>query len=113
MRIIPARKYLNELHVGDKKQRELLTDIERKVLRILYNDTRGEGSVPSIHKLSARTGKGTEAIHVVLQSLVDKGFINWLPDRHSDLQVLKAWEDHHAPAVSKRQANSEYYERGY
>jgi len=72
----------------------MLSDIERKLLRILYNDTRAGGRVPSINKLSIRTGKSPEDLHKALQSLVNKGFIEWLPDRHSDLQVIKAWEDH-------------------
>ncbi len=71
----------------------MLADFERKLLRILYNDTRFGGCVPSINKLAIRIGKHPNTVPRVLRSLVDKGYNVWSPDRREHLQVIKAWDD--------------------
>ncbi|WP_405131176.1 hypothetical protein MHB43_01330 [Paenibacillus sp. FSL H8-0317] len=36
----------------------MLTDYERKVLRILFNYSSGRRRLPTIHELTVKTGKG-------------------------------------------------------
>ncbi|WP_270167638.1 hypothetical protein [Paenibacillus sp. SYP-B4298] len=70
----------------------MLSDLERKVLRICYNFKAGRRRPPSIRELCTKTGKQEGQIRFILQQLATKQFIEWQPDRHNELRVVQPWE---------------------
>lgn len=71
----------------------MLQDQERKLLRILSNYLTVKRPVPSLGLLRLKTGREKEDIEISLKLLNDLGYIDWIPDRHFELKVLKNWED--------------------
>ncbi|OXM17310.1 hypothetical protein [Paenibacillus herberti] len=69
-----------------------LDDIERKVLRILVNQSKLSSQVLSIDKLCRYTGKREGRLQHILTVLEQEEFIqvtSWLPFRY---RVLREWE---------------------
>lgn len=71
----------------------MLSDTERKVLRIVANLVQLRGKPPEIKEIAIKSGRTSAAVRDALRGLADKGFIEWRPDRHDQLRVLCAWED--------------------
>lgn len=55
----------------------MLTDIERKMLRILHNYSTVHHHMPSPQLLRAKTGRNEAGIAKVLAGLAEKGYIDW------------------------------------
>nr|WP_154957410.1 hypothetical protein [Paenibacillus xylanexedens] len=71
----------------------MLTDYQRKVLRILYNYKGGRHRFPTIHELTVKTGKHKPDVMVALDALVAAEYIHW-EDRSetSNIVILEGWE---------------------
>ncbi|MDQ0719832.1 hypothetical protein QF049_001093 [Paenibacillus sp. W4I10] len=71
----------------------MLSDYERKVLRILYNYNSGRRRLPTFHELTVKTGKGRPDVMAALNALMDAEYIHW--DDKSDtanIVILEGWE---------------------
>ena len=71
----------------------MLTDFQRKVLRILYNYKGGRRRFPTIHELTVKTGKHKPDVMAALDALVAAEYIHW-EDRSdtSNIVILEGWE---------------------
>ncbi|MEY8748649.1 hypothetical protein AB9M62_57355 [Bacillales bacterium AN1005] len=71
----------------------MLSDYERKVLRILYNYSVGRRRFPTIHELTVKTGKHTPDVLAALNGLIKLNYITW-DDRTdtSSLVIIEGWE---------------------
>ncbi|WP_434750727.1 hypothetical protein [Paenibacillus amylolyticus] len=71
----------------------MLTDFQRKVLRILYNYKGGRRRFPTIHEITVKTGKHKPEVLTALDALVAAEYIHW-EDRSdtSNLVILEGWE---------------------
>ena len=71
----------------------MLTDFQRKVLRILYNYKGGRRRFPTIHELTVKTGKSKTDVSASLDVLVNEQYIHW-EDRSntSNIVILEGWE---------------------
>lgn len=71
----------------------MLTDCQRKVLRILYNYKGGRRRFPTIHELTVKTGKSKTDVSAALDVLVKEQYIHW-EDRSntSNIVILEGWE---------------------
>ncbi|MBP2243875.1 hypothetical protein [Paenibacillus xylanexedens] len=71
----------------------MLTDFERKVLRILYNYKSGRRRLPTVYELTVKTGKYTADVMAALDALIAAEYIHW--DDKSDttnIVILEGWE---------------------
>jgi hypothetical protein len=71
----------------------MLTDYQRKVLRILYNYNSGRRRFPTVHELTVKTGKYTADVMAALDALIAADYIHW--DDKSDtanIVILEGWE---------------------
>lgn len=71
----------------------MLTDYQRKVLRILYNYKSGRRRFPTVHELTVKTGKYKPDVMTALDALVAANYIQW--DDKSDtanIVILEGWE---------------------
>ncbi|WP_426332715.1 hypothetical protein ACN9MH_15500 [Paenibacillus silvae] len=71
----------------------MLTDYQRKVLRILYNYKSGRRRFPTVHELTVKTGKYKADVLAALDALVSANYIQW--DDKSDtanIVILEGWE---------------------
>ncbi|WP_458122819.1 hypothetical protein [Paenibacillus sp. Z3-2] len=71
----------------------MLTDYERKILRILFNYSSGRRRLPTIHELTVKTGKGKPDVMSALEGLVAAEYIHW-EDRSdtANIVILEGWE---------------------
>ncbi|WP_186333632.1 hypothetical protein [Paenibacillus xylanexedens] len=71
----------------------MLTDYQRKILRILYNYKGGRRRFPTIHELTVKTGKHKPDVMAALDALVVAEYIHW-EDRSdtSNIVILEGWE---------------------
>jgi len=67
----------------------MLDDTSRKTLRILYNAKR----VFPMEELARRSGRTVGQVTKALRTLSRSGFIDWAPERHGELKVLRGWEN--------------------
>lgn len=71
----------------------MLADIERKILRILYNYSSGRRRLPSMEELIIKTGKTRQEIKMALISLEDQMYIIWDEKRLVEsIKILQGWE---------------------
>ncbi|GIO31130.1 MULTISPECIES: hypothetical protein [Paenibacillus] len=71
----------------------MLADIERKILRILYNYSSGRRRMPSMHELMIKTGKSKQHIMQSLIQLEKQSYILWEDRRHVEsIRILQGWE---------------------
>jgi DNA-binding FadR family transcriptional regulator len=68
----------------------MLSDIERKVLRIIANFSVGRKRVPTIEEIMIKTGRSRKGIVEVLTSLDRQRFIEWSPGK--PMILIQAWE---------------------
>lgn len=71
----------------------MLTDYQRKVLRILYNYKGVRRVFPTIHELMNKTGKDQPDVMAALDTLIAERYIHW--DDKSDtanIVILEGWE---------------------
>ncbi|ETT31657.1 hypothetical protein C161_26870 [Paenibacillus sp. FSL R5-192] len=71
----------------------MLTDYQRKVLRILYNYKSGRRRLPTVHELTVKTGKHKPDVLTALDALVAAEYIHW-EDRSNtaNIVILEGWE---------------------
>ncbi len=70
--------------------RTLLSDQERKVLRILFNFSRNNGRMPETQELVSKSGRTPTGIQEALSSLRKKGYI--MGKKLSEVVIIEAWE---------------------
>lgn len=70
----------------------MLSDIERKVLRIIGNYTVGRRRTPTIDELCIKTGRRRGGIMTVLEVLAREEYIEWNRMQPDDIELLEAWE---------------------
>lgn len=70
----------------------MLSDIERKVLRVIANYSAGRRRTPTIHELCTKTGRSRGGIMMVLEVLAKEKYIEWMRSAPDDINVLEAWE---------------------
>ncbi|GAB6990101.1 LexA family transcriptional regulator [Paenibacillus pini] len=71
----------------------MLTDIERKVLRILFNYSSGRRRLPSMHELEVKTGKSKGEITHYLLELEKQSYIQWESKPYvQTIKILEGWD---------------------
>ncbi|WP_025716046.1 hypothetical protein [Paenibacillus sp. 1-18] len=71
----------------------MLPDIERKLLRILYNYSAGRRRLPTMKELEIKTGRSVTDIKAGLLALEKDNYILW--DNKSDTRhivILEGWD---------------------
>ncbi|WP_309304381.1 MULTISPECIES: hypothetical protein [Brevibacillus] len=75
-----------------KVERNMLSDIERKVLRIIGNYSAGRHRFPTIDELCIKTGRSRKGIIEVLEVLHKETYIVWTKKNPDEIELLEAWE---------------------
>lgn len=70
----------------------MLSDIERKVLRIIGNYTVGRRRTPTVDELCIKTGRSRGGIMTVLEVLAREEYIEWNRMQPDNIVLLEAWE---------------------
>ncbi|MEJ8548758.1 hypothetical protein [Brevibacillus borstelensis] len=70
----------------------MLQDIERKVLRIIFNYTLIRRQPPTIDVLCVKTGRDRSGIMTVLEALVKEKYIEWNRSNPDQMRVIEGWE---------------------
>jgi DNA-binding FadR family transcriptional regulator len=70
----------------------VLSDIERKVLRIISNFSVGRRRMPTVDELCAKTGRSRDGVMEVLAALAREEYIEWERSRPDSIKLLEAWE---------------------
>jgi hypothetical protein len=70
----------------------MLSDIERKLLRIIGNYSIGRHRTPTVDELCIKTGRNREGIMTVLEVLAREEYIEWQRSEPDKIVVLEAWE---------------------
>ncbi|MFK4302333.1 MULTISPECIES: hypothetical protein [unclassified Paenibacillus] len=71
----------------------MLPDIERKLLRILYNFSAGRRRMPTMKELEIKTGRSVADIKAGLLVLEKNNYITWA-DKSSlrDIVIIEGWD---------------------
>lgn len=86
----------------------MLRDIERKVLRILWNYRNGNhGRFPTFSQLSQNTGKHKNEIISILNKLQKLQFIEWNGQDTTSVVIYQGWDESSIskPSQSSSQAS--------
>jgi len=70
----------------------VLSDIERKVLRVIGNYSAGRRRTPSVDELCVKTGRNRGGIMTVLEVLAKDDYIEWQRSDPDKIVILEAWE---------------------
>ncbi|MED4779421.1 hypothetical protein [Brevibacillus choshinensis] len=70
----------------------MLSDIERKILRIIANYSAGRRRTPTIDELCVKTGRSRGGIMSVLDVLAREEYIEWQRVEPDKMTVIEAWE---------------------
>ncbi len=71
----------------------MLPDLERKLLRILFNFSTQRGRMPMMGELERMTGRREKDIAEGLRWLEQERYIQWSdPPALASIQVLEAWD---------------------
>ncbi|WP_429845602.1 hypothetical protein [Brevibacillus sp. FIR094] len=70
----------------------MLTDIERKVLRIIGNYYAMKPKPPSIDVICVKTGRSREGVMTVLEVLAREEYIEWKRSEPDNMEVITSWE---------------------
>lgn len=88
----------------------MLSDAERKILRILYNYSSGRRRLPSMNELMIKTGRSKQEITAALLSLEKKGFIEWEDKEFvQTILIIIGWEDDNKKSKSTSSSNIDYW----
>ncbi|NDI34544.1 BlaI/MecI/CopY family transcriptional regulator [Chengkuizengella sediminis] len=75
----------------------MLTDLERKVLRILYNFPHSiKKRMPTIRELEIKTGKDEKTVRSVLNGLVRGGYIECKDGNTQNIKIIST-RDYDSP----------------
>jgi predicted transcriptional regulator len=77
--------------------KRMLSDIERKVLRIISNNELIRNRTPSIVELEIKTGRDQSGVFEVLGTLNTVGYIKWNQQAPDYIEVLERWERRKVP----------------
>ncbi|WP_409177520.1 hypothetical protein [Brevibacillus fortis] len=69
-----------------------LSDIERKVLRIIGNYSAMKPKPPSIDVICVKTGRDREGVMTVLETLTREEYIEWRREEPDKMEVITSWE---------------------
>ncbi|MFT9367043.1 hypothetical protein [Paenibacillus polymyxa] len=89
----------------------MLPDIERKLLRILYNYSAGRRRLPTMKELEIKTGRRTEDIKAGLLALEQDNYIVW--ENKSDTRhivIIEGWDRDQKIVTPPGSANRYYTE---
>lgn len=70
----------------------MLSDIERKVLRVIANYSAGRRRRPTVDELCIKTGRNRGGIMTVLEVLAREEYIKWQRSEPDKIDLLEAWE---------------------
>lgn len=70
----------------------MLSDIERKVLRVIANYSAGRRRTPTVEELCIKTGRNRGGMMTVLEVLANEEYIEWQRSQPDVMTVLEAWE---------------------
>jgi DNA-binding FadR family transcriptional regulator len=70
----------------------MLSDIERKVLRIISNFSVGRRRMPTVDELCVKTGRSRDGVMEVMAALAREEYIEWERSRPDSIKLLEAWE---------------------
>lgn len=71
----------------------MLSDMERKLLRILFNFETKRHRMPTIDELEIKTGRSKQDIFAGLRGLAEQKYIFWPDNPKLDtIVILEAWE---------------------
>ncbi|WP_419877539.1 winged helix DNA-binding protein [Brevibacillus centrosporus] len=70
----------------------MLSDIERKVLRVIANYSAGRRRTPTVDELCTKTGRNSGGIMTVLAKLANEEYIEWHRSEPDKMAVIVAWE---------------------
>jgi predicted transcriptional regulator len=70
----------------------MLSDIERKVLRILWNFNAGRRRLPTLHELSVKTGRREATILPILKRLAEQEYIEWDGSNVRTVIIKDGWD---------------------
>lgn len=71
----------------------MLPDIERKLLRILFNFFRQKRRMPTMPELEIKTGRSVEDIRTGLLALEKGNYITWEDKSDTrDIVIIEGWE---------------------
>jgi hypothetical protein len=91
----------------------MLTDFQRKVLRILYNYKGGRRRLPTVHELTVKTGKHKPDVMAALDVLIAERYIHWEDKSNTaNIVILEGWErEGERPKVdrSPQLGNTDYW----
>ncbi|MBY7740312.1 LexA family transcriptional regulator [Paenibacillus polymyxa] len=89
----------------------MLSDIERKLLRILYNFFAQQRRMPTMNELEVKTGRRSEDIRAGLLALEKDNYILW-DDKSClrDIVILEGWERGQTRPLSPGDANRYFTE---
>ncbi|WJQ80977.1 hypothetical protein [Brevibacillus brevis] len=69
-----------------------LSDIERKVLRIIGNYSAMKPRPPSVDEICVKTGRSREDVMTVLETLAREKYIEWRRTEPDKMDVFETWE---------------------
>lgn len=69
-----------------------LSDIERKILRIIGNYSAMKPMPPSIDVICVKTGRSREDVMTVLEALAREEYIEWRRSEPNNIVVITSWE---------------------
>jgi len=70
----------------------MVSDIERKVLRVIANYSAGRRRTPTVEELCIKTGRNRGGIMTVLEVLAKEEYIEWQRFEPDKIVILEAWE---------------------
>lgn len=70
----------------------MLQDIERKVLRIIFNYSLIRRQPPTIDVLCVKTGRDRGGVMTVLEVLAREKYIEWNRSNPDHMVVIEGWE---------------------
>ncbi|TQK41987.1 hypothetical protein FB479_11688 [Brevibacillus sp. AG162] len=70
----------------------MLSDIERKVLRVISNYSAGRRRTPTVDELCIKTGRDRGGIMTVLGVLAKEEYIEWHRSEPDKMEVYETWE---------------------
>lgn len=70
----------------------MLSDIERKVLRVIGNYSAMKPNPPSIDVICVKTGRSREDVMTVLEALASEEYIEWKRSEPDNIEVITSWE---------------------
>lgn len=69
----------------------MLSDIERKILRIIGNYSIGRRRMSTVEELCIKTGRSRGGVMQVLRKLAEERYIEWHHSRPDEIELLEAW----------------------